>query len=169
MEMALNQTASGKYRFDAVYFNRSISKWVNMVNTDISITKKIKKIHIYPGKYGFDSYVYILSLLLTHLSNNTNDIYTYISGSLDINNYLLLVHKGWKKNYIYWVNDQPYNEGPYKKPTKELNTDTRNEKAMLYYNKLDEDTKNIYKDIISSIFKILSNEIIEDGIKNLKI
>lgn len=167
--MEINHTASKKYRFDTVYFNKTISEWTNIVNTDISAKNNFKKIHIYPGKYGYDNYIYILSSILSHIDKNTNDIYQYISGTLDINEYLELSHKGFARNYIYWINTKPYKEGLYKKPSKKISTDINNKKAITYYNNLDESTQNIYKDIVSSVFKILANEIIENGIKNLKI
>ncbi len=118
--MEINQTASGKYKFNTIYFNKTISKWVDIVNTDISIKNNFKKIHIYPGKYGFDICVYSLSLVLSHLIKNTSDIYTYMSGTLDINKYLELIHEGWKKNYIYWINNKPYKENNNDKPKDDL-------------------------------------------------
>jgi hypothetical protein len=165
--MELNQTASGKYRFDSIYFKKTISEWVDIINTDISEKNNFKKIHIYPGKYGYDNYVYSLSSILSYLSKNLEDIQHYMKGTLAINKYLELIHKGWKKNYIYWVNNTPYETSMYKKPTKELNTDFRNKNAMLYYNKLDGETQDVYIDIVSSVFKTLGNQIIEDGINNL--
>ena len=167
--MEINQTASGKYRFNTVYFKKSISEWVNLVNTYVSEKNNFKKIHIYPGKYGFDNYIYVLSAILSHLSKNLEDIQYYMKGTLDINVYLELIHKGWKKNYIYWVNNEPYETDSYKKPSKPLISDVRNKKAMSYYNNLDEETQDVYIDIVSSVFKILGNQIIEDGINNLKI
>ncbi len=167
--MAVNQTASGKYQFNTVYFNKTISEWVNIVNNDISIKNNFKKIHIYPGKYSFDTYIYSLSLILSYIDKNTKDIYTYMSGILDINEYLELTHKGWKKNYIYWINNLPYKEGIYKIPSKPLCTDENNKKVTLYYNKLNEETQDVYIDIVSSVFNLLANEIIEEGMKNLKI
>ena len=91
--------------------------------------------------------------------------------TLDINKYLELTHKGWKKNYIYWVNNEPYETSLYKKPSKPLISDERNKNTMLYYNKLDEKilnnlkiaenittTTTLFADEISKINKKLKNK-----------
>lgn len=165
----VNCTASGKYQFNTIYFNKTITEWIIIINHEVAIQNNFKKINIYPGKFGFDSLIYSLSLVLSHLTKNTSDIYVYMSGELDVTKYLELIHKGWSKNYMYWINNEPYDLGLYKKPSKPLISDERNINAMMYYNKLPEYIQNVYKDILASLFKTLANEIINEGIKNLKI
>ena len=168
--MELNHTASGKYQFNTVYFNKNILECVDLLNIDIATKNNFKKMHLYPCKYGFDLYVYILSKVLTHIKKNTDDIFKFNKGTLDLNIYLEIVHKGWRKNYLYWSNKKPYKKTDlYQKPSKSIINDANNRKAILFYNKLSKSTITIYTDIIESIFKLLLHEFIKEKIKNLNI
>ena len=55
----------------------------------------------------YDDYIDIVEMTINK-ERFKNDIRTRI------NKYLELTHKGWKKNYIYWVNNEPYETSLYK-------------------------------------------------------
>ena len=158
-------TRSRKYRLDTVYFNESIVKWVDIVHTEVSKVYGMKKIKIKPADYGHDSYVYILCAVLPHIS--TTDIMASIKGNHDISKFVEMAHLAWIDNYLFWKSIR--NDDLGEDHTKTINTYERNDRATTHVKNLNEVDLELYTDVITVVFEILTKKIMEAGMQNLQI
>ncbi len=166
-----NKTASGKYNYSTIYFNKRIEDWVPLIHNNVNIINSWRKIEIKKYNYGYDNYVYILSKLLPYIKQNKDDIFIYIGNMLNIEKYAKKAFKAHIKNYLYWRNHIPYEENKiYEKPSKSRkNKKFSDELAVTDWKSLDTEQKEIYIDIVKTIFDYLKNIIIMEGIQNLKL
>ena len=151
---------------DTIYFNESILNWVDTIHTHISALYGMKRrLKIKPADYGYDSYTYILSEVLTNIT--MEDIMGSIRNGPDIKKYILIAHAAWTDNYVFWKNT--YKDEITNNPKKSLNTFERNDRATTHASKLSPEDLELYTDIIETVFEILTKKIFEAGMKNLSI
>jgi len=160
------RTCSGKYDIATIFFNENISTWVDIIHTALTNQYEMPKIRICPGKYGFDSYVYVLSELLPNIKSE--DIMRAIQGQLNYDKYIEVAHAAWIENYIFWKSTQEIIE-PVNNPKKVINTIDRNNRATTLVKHLDSGDLEMYKDIITAVFDVLTKKILEAGMQNLSI
>lgn len=148
-------------QLDTIYFNEPIASWVEIVHAEVSQLYGMKKIKIKP--YGYDSYASVLSAILSNVT--TADIMASIRNQHDESKFVELAHGAWVANYLYWkskdVNTLSDN------PKKSINTIDRNDRATTHAKNLNATDLELYTDIISVVFEILTRRIIEAGVQNL--
>lgn len=163
--MSQLQTRSGEYSLNTIYFNESIFNWVDIIHTQVSIRYGMKKIKIEPADYGYDSYTYVLSEILKHIT--MADIMNSVRNGPDVNRFVEYAHAAWIKNYLYWksidvglLTDDP---------TQSINTYERNDRATTCVKNLNSVDLELYTDIIHIVFEILTTKIFEAGMQQLSI
>lgn len=164
-------TLSDVYRYDTIYFNKPLTEWVSIIHDKIKI-KYNCDFDIYEQSYGYDNYVYLLSSILSYLSQNSDDIFIYISKQLDLDIYIHIAHKAWMKNYTYYKENVTYDESvdPCKKIMLYKNKDKyKADISNSKHNKLPSYQKDIYVDVITYVFDVLVGIVVSEGMKNLKI
>ena len=163
--MSQLRTRSGKYNLDTIYFSESIINWVDIIHTQISKRYGMKKIKIKPMDYGYDSYTYVLSEILTHIS--MSDIMSSIRNGPDIEKFLQYAHTAWIENYVFWksihVDELTDN------PKASINTYERNDRATTHIKNINSNDLQLYTDIIEVVFEILTAKIFEAGMQQLAI
>ena len=164
----ITKTASGLYSFDTIYFNLSLSEWITNVHRRM-VKIGWANVKIFPGKYGYDTYSYTLVSIFETIMSHKNDIFLYIGKVLLYDIYVEAVHKAWTENYIYWKNNTPYESLNYKKPSKPIDNSYNDNFATSYHTNLPDDHVEMYLDLIKTVFDILSEEILNNGIQNLNI
>lgn len=163
--MSQLHTSSGKYSLDAVFFNESISDWVKTIHMEVSKLYGMKKIKIKPRDYGYDSYTYVLSEILSIVT--TQDIMNSIQNNCDTAKFIERAHAAWIDNYLFWKSKRA--DELTDDPTKTINTIDRNDRATTNVKNLNKTDLEMYSDIINIVFKILTKKIIEAGMQNLSI
>ena len=163
--MSQTHTQSGKYSLDAIYFNESILNWVDTIHTQVSIRYGMKKIKIKPADYGYDSYTYILSEVLSNIT--TVDVMSSVRNGPDIEKFVGIAHTAWIENYIFWKNI--HMDELTDNPKKTINTYERNDRATTHAKHLTPTDLELYTDIIEIVFEILTKKIFEAGMQQLSI
>lgn len=140
------------------YFDKTMHEWIILVHSNINKINnwkyKIPKIN----SYGYNNFISVLTKLFLYIINNQDDIFIFISGKLDFNKYIDILHNGWRDNYIYYVNNKKLEITEY-----------RNLLAITNSDKLSACEKEKYNNIILSVFDILTNSLINKGIESLSI
>lgn len=152
-------------QLEAVYFNETILNWVDVVHSEVSAMYGMKKIKIKPNDYGHDSYVRILSAILSNVS--MVDIMASIQNQHDINKFVGLAHAAWVSNYLDWKNKASKELSD--NPRKSINTFCRNDRATTRTENLNDTDLELYTDIIQIVFTVLTKKIIQAGMQNLSI
>ncbi len=167
-----NETASKKYKYDTIYFNKPLYDCVPIVHNNVDLINNWKKFDIKKYTYGYDNYIYVLSKVLPKIKQNKDDLFIYIGNQLSLDKYGKIAFKAHIKNYLYWRNNIPYDGNPiYEKPSKakKRSENFSDELALCTWEALDSCQKDIYIDIVKSVFDYLKQVIITEGIQNLSI
>ena len=154
-----------EFDLNTIYFNDSLSNWVNIVHTTITKQYEMKTFKIDQNDFGFHSYATIINVILSNVSSV--EIFDSIKGNFNYRKFMILSHEAWIKNYINWK--QIYVDKISTNPTKTLNTFDRNDIATTSIDNLSEINLQTYQDTIQIIFNILSKKILEAGIAHLTI
>lgn len=156
---------SKKYSLGNVYFNQSLTSWVDILNTELCELYDYKKFNIDHNSYPFDSYASILSAVLPHIT--TQDIMNSMKNELDTSKYIALAHTAWSEAYILWKGIAP--DKITKDPIRSFNTSCRNNRATTHFNHLSKTDLEMYRDIIGIVFDILTKKLLEVGMQQLSI
>lgn len=156
---------SKKYSLGSIYFNQSLTSWVDMLNTELCELYDYKKFNIDHNSYSFDSYASILSSILPHIT--TQDIMNSMKDKLVMSKYIALAHSAWSETYILWKGIAP--DKLSKDPLRSFNTINRNDRATTHLNNLNGADLEMYNDIIGIVFEILTKKLLEAGMQNLAI
>ncbi len=142
-------TANNIYKYDTIYFNKSLDEWIQEVHINNLKYYGWKNIPLKRGCFGYDNIAISLNLLFDQILNDK----TILDNKLLCAHY---IHLGWTMNYIYWRDYKPWlTNNNYIKPSKSLNDSRRNNCAKLSFNDLDDEEKE--KDLI--IVEYLINNI----------
>lgn len=138
----MNQTANGKYKYDSVYYGKTLNEWIQLSHKNNCQKNGWNFYELKRGMFGYDNMACSLGYLFENMNKKLDEEY-----------FAELIHEGWKINYLYWRDNQPWNNG-YLKPNQTLNDERRNKLAMTPHKDLPDDEKE--KDLIIARF-ILSN------------
>lgn len=143
--------------FDQGLYGKTISEWVVLIHTNLSKSYQMKKVKIREGDFGFDSYASVLVSILQQIT--TADIMKSLQGSLDLDRFVESAHTAWINNYIFWKNSV----------SQDVASDQRNARATSTINNLEQYDRSLYNDIISEVFAVLTQQILEAGMQQLKL
>lgn len=146
------------------FYGQNIKEWTVEINKRISQKYEMKPIKILEGDYGFDSISAVVYALLSNI--NVQNIYSAIQGGFDKSSLIEVAHDAWCKKYVQWKN---ISFELSTNPKKTINTHRRNDRATTCFENLSQDDLELYNDFIDELFKILTQNIIEAGMKNMKI
>ena len=149
MSIEICISANGKWRYDMIYFGKSMNDWVQEAH---KYNCKLNNWYYKPlekGLFGYDNIVCSLGHLFEFLLNNNNH---------DEETLAEYIHLGWCENYIFYRdNSMLIKQSGYKMPSKPINDDRRNKCAITSYKDLPEDEKEkdriFVKYVLSSINK----------------
>jgi hypothetical protein len=153
--MELELTLNEKYKFDTIYFNKSLIEWIHLLDTCTN-------------KYEYDRYAHIISNIMICINEEPNDIYLYIRGKLDLDPYMKIIHGGYIENYLYYKNESK-KISKYKKMYKTIVTNINNDICLTYWYYLPDEIKTKYLDIINKIFEHVSELVLSAGMSTLNI
>lgn len=159
------QTRSNKYSLDTVFFNESMTTWIDEVHTHISNLYGMRKIKIKPMDYGYDSYAYVLHAVLSKIT--VIDVMSTMRSKPDTKKFIEGAHNAWVENYLFWKSIQNFELSD--NPKKSINTIERNDRATTHFNNLNSIDLGLYNDIIEAVFDLLTKKIFEAGMQNLAI
>lgn len=145
------------------YFNIDIDEWVSTIHYNISSKYDLKTFKITKGDFGYISYACLLRAVLAKVT--TKDIFNSIKQTLHMEPFIQLAHDAWCQNYIKYKNEKPHKIT--NDHSKSVVTYERNDKATTYVENLKESDWQMYQDIITEIFEILVNQVLETGMTNL--
>lgn len=133
-------TANGKYKYSKIIFDKSLRIWVQEAHRYNCLQNKWKYFPLKEGAFGFDNIALSLMKVLIKIKKDNSMLKKK-------NTMAKYIHLGWCENYIYWRDNEPYNQNDfYIKPAKKLGDKRRNECANTKYKDLPEDEKN--KDMV---------------------
>lgn len=153
------------FDLSSVYFHDTLQTWVDLIHKSLSARYEMRPIKIKPHDFGYDSYASILNAVLSNVS--IQDIVSAIKDGPDMNKFVPLAHDAWITNYIQWkavIGDSVSNN-----PKKTLNTNARNDRATTMSDNLTSNDLELYHDIITNVFDVLTRKLLEEGIKNMSI
>ena len=153
---------------ESTFFNKNLHEWIILVHNNINKINNWRYKEPKINTYGYDNYKSVLTNILTNLQDNQDDLFVYIANSLNIDNYINISHDGWRHNYIQYANNPIASKNP-NNPKKPIITNSRNLLAISNGENLDKIEKEKYIDIINSVFGILTNILINEGMKSLSI
>lgn len=140
------KSANNIVDYNGLYFDKTISDWIDFVHRKMSAHYKWKYFPLKQGAFGYDN----LACSIYYVFNNC-------SRESSVNEIASQVHDGWVINYMYWKNNEPWKTNNfYKKPSQVLGDDRRNMCAKTKFNDLPDDEKE--KDVF--IAEILKNIIL---------
>ncbi len=174
--------ACGSIAFSCQIMSRSISDWIAAIHLSIqSVTGSSKQ--IMPGKYGYDVNAHVQSALLRYIehtikSQGSSSIFSI--GLSDRQMMLDIIHNAWRNNYMYWINQRPYESnvcprlrrvhaGEYKKPSKQLDTPRYHLLCSRYPSNLPSETIHLYNAIIDSTLACVKDWIVIQGLEAMQI
>lgn len=146
-----------KQSLDSTLFGRTVKDWVAIVHKKISLNYEMKQLKIKPGDFGFEAYASILVSILTEI--DTSDVFKSIQGTLDKQRFVDTAHTAWINNYVFWKNYI----------SADVDTSERNNRATTSFNRLEEYDRALYDDIISEVFAVLTQSVLEAGMQHLSI
>jgi hypothetical protein len=134
--MEIETTANQKYQFKTEYFNKPLSKWIEICHRHMSLKSGWGFQPLLPGTFGYDNQ----AMSIGHLFDNYNS-------KLTVEGTAALIHEGWVINYLFWRDNSPWlRDKRYKKPSKPLNDKRRNHCAATEYSELPKDEQD--KDVM---------------------
>ncbi len=142
-----------------VFFGQSIASWIDMIHTHLSKQYQMSKLHITPGKFGYESYIYVVHDILSNVSSQ--DILRSMRGDIDMDKFVEIVHTAWIKNYVLWKNDHSKDQS--------VISVARDNKATTQAKNLTSNEQGMYRDLVAIIFDILSSRILELGMQQLTV
>ena len=93
-------TANGKYRYDAIYYGKTLNEWVQACHVENCRYYKWVYRPLVPGAFGFDNLACGLSNLFALYEKDGSC--TCPLSSYDA------IHEAWKENYEYWRDNKPW-------------------------------------------------------------
>jgi len=162
-------TADGLYWFDSVYFGKTLDELVNEMHEYVNEVNgwDINKGKIKKGCYGYETYACIIGFIMEKfktfhetLKDEDGDVkplqeIVLKEEWLNEEKMSILVHRAWKKLYVYWRDNKPWMwEGQSKryKPYNLLGDERRDKHALMSFEDLPLEEKE--KDLILAKFLV---------------
>lgn len=147
---------------DGLLFGTSLHDWIYKINDELASKYEMKAIAIENGDFGYESYACVLLAILKIV--NADHIMESIQGKLDYAPFIEIAHVAWCANYRFWKNKN------YCQVSKKgINMADRNDRCTTDVINLNIYDLNVYTDIISNVFKILAQQVLNAGMQKLSI
>ena len=130
--MSLISTANNKFKYDQEYFDIKLEDHAQNSHKLLSDKSGWNYNPLKKGQFGFDNMVMSVGTAFENKHTKLEEIADD-------------VHKGWRENYIFWRDNEPWNNG-YFKPYQALGDERRNACSVTEYKSLSQEEKD--KDLV---------------------
>jgi hypothetical protein len=138
---------------DTIYFNESLDSWCAEVHAALSAEYGTKR---RLGRFSKSSHMSVVGAILS--STTKDDILSSMRGRLDMGKHISICHSAWSTHYITWKNT---NES--------RSSIERDRMATTWVERLEEDRRQLYQDIVEIVFNRLVGSVLENCMGRLYI